>query len=313
MKLRELFLLAAAPALLLGFAWSGKKTSPAPETPPVASAASPRVFTVKGVVMEQQPAARTVVIKHEAIPDYMPAMTMPFTVRDTNDLRNLIAGATVQFRYHVTDDDSWIDEVALIGGATRPNEMPSRFTFRRVRDVEPLAEGMKMPDYHFTNELGRAFSLGDFKAQALAITFIFTLCPQPDFCPRLSKNFSTAQELLKSRAGGPTNWHLLSLSFDAQHDTPQVLLGYAKLKKYDPERWSFATGALIDIDAITEQFGMTFARQAGTIFFDHNLRTVVVDAAGKIQKIFIGNSWKPEELVEEIVKAAAVKQENGPR
>ncbi|MBI3874497.1 MAG: SCO family protein [Verrucomicrobia bacterium] len=306
MTLRELFLLAAVPALLLGFAWCGKKTSPAPGTPPVAGTA-PRVFTVKGVVMEQRPGARTVVIRHEAIPDYMPAMTMPFTVRDTNDLRNLIASATVQFRYHVTDDDSWIDEVALIGGAPQPEQMPSRFTFRRVRDVEPLAEGMKMPEYHFTNELGRAFSLGDFKGQALAITFIFTLCPQPDFCPRLSKNFSTAQELLKERAGGPTNWHLLSLSFDVQHDTPQVLLGYAKRNHYDPQSWSFATGALIDIDAITEQFGMTFARQAGTIFFDHNLRTVVVDATGKIQKIFTGNTWKPTELVEEMAKAATAK------
>ena len=41
--------------------------------------------------------------------------------------------------------------------------------------------------------------------------------------------------------------------------------------------------------------------------FNHNLRTVVIDAAGKVQKIFIGNDWKAEALVEEIVKAAKVR------
>jgi protein SCO1/2 len=262
-----------------------------------------QIFSVTGVVKELKPDDKRIVVQHEEIPNYMKAMTMPFDVRDTNELAGLKPGDQIVFRMLVTEKDGWIDQLRRIGSTNLAE--PSSESFRRVRFVEPLNVGDPLPDYAFTNELGRVIHLADFKGQALAFTFIFTRCPFPNFCPRMSSNFADAYKQLSSTPDAPKNWRLLSISFDPEYDRPEVLKNYATRYKYETNHWSFVTGALIDIDAITEQFGLLFPREGAS--FNHNLRTVVVDAQGKVQKVFIGNEWKVEDLVEEIVKAAAAK------
>jgi protein SCO1/2 len=120
----------------------------------------------------------------------------------------------------------------------------------------------------------------------------------------MSKNFLEAYQKLASMPNGPTNWHLLTISFDPHYDTPAVLRSYAQAYQYNPAHWSFVTGAMIDIDAITDQFNLTILKQG--LQWDHKLRTVVVDASGRVQQIIYGNTWKPDALVEEIIKAATV-------
>ena len=262
-----------------------------------------QIFFVKGVVKKLDSNGKTVTIQHEEVPNYMPAMTMPFEVKDSKELQGLQPGDAVSFRMSVTPDQAWIDQVQKTGVA-QLNEPPSRPSIRLIRDVEPLNVGDVMPDYRFTNELGQAVGLSDFKGQALALTFIFTRCPMPDFCPLVSKNFAAAYLQLSTMPNAPTNWHLLSISFDPHFDTPAVLKAYAESYHYDTKRWSFVTGAMIDIDAITEQFNLPIFKQGEN--WDHKLRTAIIDAQGRVQKIFIYNQWKPEELVDEIIKAASV-------
>lgn len=263
-----------------------------------------RTFFVKGIVKQLRTNGTTVVIQHEAIPDYMEAMTMPFEVKDPKELANLKPGDQVVFRMVVTSDDGWIDQVTRVA-APAPLEPPPRETVRQVRWVEPVEVGDALPDYPLTNQFGRLFHLADFKGRALAFTFFFTRCPFPTFCPRMSSNLTEAASLLRAQAGAPTNWHLLSISFDPEHDTPETLRQYGEKYHQDPACWTLATGALVEIDALTEQFGLTFARVGEG--FDHNLRTVVVDPRGRIQRILIGNEWSPQELAAEILKAATVK------
>ena len=275
------------------------------EEPGKASEATPgaltnrQLFQVKGVITRVEPDGKMALIKHEAIPDYMQAMTMPFDVKDTNELATLKPGDAVIFQLVVTPEDGWIEQVKKTGVSSAPQPHES---VRVVRDVDPLEVGDVMPDYHFTNELSQAIRLSDFKGQALAFTFLYTRCAYPDFCPRMSNNFAEVCKKLAAHPAGLTNWHLLSISFDPEWDTPPRLKEYAQRYRLDPRRWSFATGAMIDIDAITEQFGLAFAWRNATI--DHTLRTVVVDAQGRIQQIVIGNEWKPDELVTQMVKAA---------
>jgi len=116
------------------------------------------------------------------------------------------------------------------------------------------------------------------------------------------ENFAETQRKLLALAAGPTNWHLLTISFDPAFDTPAVLKAYGETHGADPRRWTLATGALIDITAIGEQFGLTFWSADGGI--SHNLRTVVIDPAGRVRKIFIGNKWTSDELMAEVAKAA---------
>jgi protein SCO1/2 len=124
----------------------------------------------------------------------------------------------------------------------------------------------------------------------------------------MSGNFAETQHQLQNMSNAPVNWHLLTISFDPAYDTPAVLQSYAARFKADPKRWNFVTGDLIDVTAITEQFGLLFWKpapnQPGGI--SHNLRTVVVDARGQVQKIFTENEWKVDDLVAEIVKAAQI-------
>jgi protein SCO1 len=265
-----------------------------------------QVFEVRGVIQEVKASEKEIVIKHEEIPNYMPAMTMPFEVKNTNELAGLAPNDQVSFRMIVTDTEGWIENVKKTGVDTTSQGQQPRPKTRLVREVEPLEVGDKMTNYPFTNSLGEKIQLSDFAGQAYAFSFIFTRCPFPNFCPRMNMNFEAAYKKLISMENAPTNWHLISISFDPEFDTPQRLKEYSATYNPDPKKWSWVTGAMIDIDAITEQLGLAFAFENNTI--NHKLRTVVVDKNGTIRHIFWGNEWKREELVKEIVAGAQGKE-----
>ncbi len=296
-------------AILLGVVVSCERKNPSPavETHPPPSITSPQIFQVNGRIVALSPEEKSARIRHEEVPNYMPAMTMSFDVLDPNELTGLTVGDAVTFRMTVTETTGWIDQIkkrATDPANANANILPPDAPMRIVRDVEPLAVGDLLPDYRFTNQLGRAVNLAEFRGNALAITFIFTRCPFPTFCPLMSGNFKTVFETLRQNPNAPPNWHLLEITIDPDFDTPERLKGYAATYKADPARWSFLTGSLIDVTAITEQFGLQFTREPeGGI--SHNLRTVVIDASGRVQKIIAENKWTAEELVEEVITAAA--------
>ncbi|HKQ40294.1 MAG TPA: SCO family protein [Verrucomicrobiae bacterium] len=262
-------------------------------------------YQVKGVIREITPDRKQAKIEHENIPGYMEAMTMMFDVKDSKELDGLQPNDQVTFRMTVTENDGWIDQVKKIGTVPETNTPPP---FRVVREVEPLKVGDLLPEYKFTNELGKAVGLSEFKGKAIAITFLFTRCPYPTFCPRMASNLKEASKLLSEKSDAPKNWHMLAITIDPDFDTPAVLQEYGKRYEYDPAKWNFLTGENIDITAIAEQFGLLYWRpdpkQVAGI--SHNLRTAVIDANGRVQKILPENKWEPPELVEELIKAARV-------
>jgi protein SCO1 len=261
------------------------------------AAANLQSFTAKGTVKELKPDGQTVVIRHEAISNYMAAMTMPFKVKDPEELTGLRKGDEIAFRLQVTETESWVERITKIGTGAPPAAPAPR--------PPPAAPtGHPLLDYQFTNELGRAVSLNDFRGQALAITFFYTRCPLPDYCPRLSKNFQGAQQKLESLPGAPANWHLLTVSFDTERDTPATLKAYGNSYQYDPQHWSFLTGPADKIGELTRQSGVTCQYEAGT--FNHDFRTLIIDAAGHLQMVFPTSGDLSGQIVEEILKAAAV-------
>ncbi len=265
-----------------------------------------RTFQVKGVVHEIMPDKNRVRIAHEEIPGYMKAMTMPFDVKTPADLTGIKPGDTVSFRMVVTDTDGWIENIVKQSTNAPQPVAVAPDNFRVVRDVEPLDLGDPLPAYHFTNELGQAINLADYKGQAVGITFIFTRCPFPTFCPRMSTHFKDAQKKLLEMPNAPTNWHLFTITFDPEFDTPAVLKQYGQVHGADPAHWSFLTGDLVEITAIAEQFGLLFWRPdpkeiAG---ISHNLRTVVIDSKGRVYKVLKEADWKPEALAATIIEAA---------
>jgi protein SCO1/2 len=295
MRRRELFV-----SILLFVLWmlilsGAKSTGSLPLSG--GEATNVRTFVAKGTVTELKPDGRTVVIQHEAISNYMAAMTMPFRVKDSKELAGLQRGDAISFRLQVTETESWVDRISKIGTVSLPpiQTPPNQ---PAVQPNHPLL------DYKFTNELGQAVSLNDFRGQALAITFFFTRCPLPDYCPRLSKNFQEAQQKLESLPGAPVNWHLLSISFDTEFDSPAMLKAYGNSYQYDPKHWSFLTGPADKIGELARQSGVSYQYDAGT--FNHDFRTLIIDAAGHLQMVFPTSGDLSDQIVAEILKAAAV-------
>jgi protein SCO1/2 len=244
----------------------------------------------------------------------MEAMTMPFKVKEPGELAGLRPGDNILFRLRVTDTESWIEGIAKTTSA-QPVEQASRLSGGRGT-LGPGKAGEKpgetptplrrhpLLDYPFTNELAQAVRLSDFRGQALAITFFFTRCPIPEFCPRLSRNFEEASEKLSAMPGGPTNWHFLSVTFDPESDTPAVLRAYGERYQYDPRHWSFLTGPREQISELASGSDVKFEAAGG--FINHNFRTLIIDAAGHLQMIFPTSGNLSDDIVAEVLKAAAV-------
>jgi protein SCO1/2 len=289
-------------ALSLLVLTSCKRAPQSSDTAPQAPSASAnqRVFQVKGVVKAIKPAEKEIDIKHEAIPGFMPSMTMPFDVKDTNELTGLLLEQPISFRLTVTDTEGWVDKIQPLGPPQQPTGTNAP---QIIHIVRPLQTGELLPEYPLTNQFGQEITTTQFKAQALAITFLFTRCPFPTFCPLLANDFAETEQKLLALQNGPTNWHLLTISFDPQFDTPEVLKSYAEAHHYDPARWTFATGSLGNVTSIGDLFGLIFERDSnGSI--SHNMRTAVIDSKGRLQKLFEGKNWTAADLASEMVKAA---------
>jgi protein SCO1 len=286
---------------LAGSLISGSALAAASPVPLEPASANERTFDARGFVRELRADGQSVVIRHEAVSNYMDAMTMPFRVKQPGELKELRAGDEITFRLHVNAAESWIDRIKRAGN-TGPHAVGAAGE-RPLHEPEAVPPTRPLRDYRFTNELGRVVSLGEFRGQALAITFFFTRCPIPDYCPRLSRNFEEASQKLGSLPGAPTNWHFLSVSFDPAYDTPAVLEAYGKTHHYDPARWSFLTGPA---DQVNELAGLSgVAVEPDGSLFTHNFRTLVIDAAGRLQTTFPFGGNLSDALVGEMLKAAA--------
>jgi len=282
----------------------GCREQPGPTGEHLKAAAPPREFQVRGIVKRLDLEERSVMIQHEEIPGFMAAMTMPFRVKATNELTGVKAGDAVSFRLKVTEDESWIDQLATVGTAP-PSSQAEPPTAPVAPATNSPASLSRHPllDFAFTNELGQPVRLGDLRGQALAITFIFTRCPIPDYCPRLSKNFEEAVRKLRQTPDAPTNWHFLSVTFDPETDTPAVLKAYGQRYAYDPRYWSFLTGPKDKITELAKLSDVSFERDG--VFFNHNMRTLIIDPTGQLRMNFPIGGNLADAIVGEIIKAAS--------
>lgn len=290
----QIFAAVALLALVVGC----KPDSPAPTA---GASTNQTVYAVRGVVQAIPSDHRHVSIKHEKIPGYMAAMTMEFTVKDTNSLNGFAPGDEVSFSLVVTADDDWIENLKRTGKAGAVSGPPGWHA------VEPeLSVGDTLPDYEFTSETGQPVKFSDYRGSAVAFTFFFTSCPLPEFCPRMNKHLAEARELLLQDTTSPANWQLLSISFDSAFDQPQVLSSYAKLyRNTDASHWLFVVASTNTLASLAPKVDLVFWRESGTI--SHNLRTVVLDGNGKLFKQFDGNDWTGQQLAEAIRQAAKAK------
>lgn len=261
-------------------------------------ALGPKTFEVQGRVAGLQDDGNTLVVEHEEVPGYMPAMVMPLSVADPRMTASLEEGESIQFEMTVSQDSTWISAIESI-----PDTAVARHPARKTQPMpgmgaDPerrLDRGDEVPgDLTLTNQAGEPIQLADFRGQGLVLTFIYTRCPLPDYCPLMSKRLATLQPKLREKFGEEVQ--LLSISFDVEYDTPAVLRDYASRYTDQLDTWTFATGDSAQVAEVTSRFGVFTKENDQEI--THNLVTAIVDRDGTLQRLYRGNEWTPEEVMQ---------------
>ena len=225
-------------------------------------------------------------------------MTMPFSAHDPKEIADVRTGDAISFRMTVAKTDFWIDRVKKIRREDVDVAEPKPAPSISPEDSARLKEGDAMPEFSLTNQNRKRISLDTFRGRPFVLTFVFTRCPLPNFCPLMSNNFEELQAAIKAGSGALASTRLLSVTLDPAFDSPEVLKTYAGYHHSDAQIWSFATGDERKIDALTRAFSVYRQTEGGTI--SHGLATVLIDKDGKIAQIWRGNAWKPLEVIEQI-------------
>ncbi|WP_103019826.1 SCO family protein [Salinibacter altiplanensis] len=259
-----------------------------------------QTYTVNGRVAGIQEDGRTLVVEHEEIPGYMPPMIMPLPVADSSMTAPLEKGEAIQFRLAVGDSASIIAVRPLPDTAVARNPARSTTPIKPAGSDGPqmLQEGDRVPaGLTLTTQAGEPIRMSDYRGQALALTFIYTRCPLPTYCPLMSKQFAALQPTLRKQYGQDVQ--LLSISFDPAYDTPQVLREYAAKYTDRLDTWTFATGDSTQVQRATELFGVS-ARKTAEDEITHNLTTALIGPEGRVQRLWRGNDWVPEDVREAV-------------
>ncbi len=256
-------------------------------------------YPVNALILTIDRSHRTFTASSSEIPGYMKAMVMPFQVRDAKALDGLKPGMFVDFTLVVGKDRSAVENIherEYVDVQQEPMLARRLQLLANIRKGKPLgpaiAVGAPVPDFTLTDQTGRRVSLSQFRGKVVGITFVYTSCPLPDYCFRLSNNFGRLQKRFSAQMGH--DLALLSITFDPVHDTPDVLAKYAGIWKADPNSWHFLTGSLAEVKDVSHNFGLNFWSDENTV--THSLHTLIVDRQGRLAANFEGNQFSAEQL-----------------
>ena len=262
-----------------------------------------RVFALRGQVLAVQADRQQATVKHDEVKGLMPAMTMPYRVKSAKLLEGIAPGDLIDGTLVIVANDAYLTGVRKVGSAPL-EKPPAEAPAPTSAGVALLKPGDPVPDALFVDQDGRKRHIDSLKGSRLLITFIYTACPLPTFCPLLDRHFASIQTAIKADPA-LKNVHLVSVTFDPATDTPPVLKKHARELKADPAVWTFFTGAREDIDRFASGFGIAVSRGLGDDRdITHNLRTAIVDPAGRLVKVYVGNEWTPEQLLADLRKGA---------
>jgi len=259
-------------------------------------------YNLRGLVLSKNIAASEITVKHEEIPGFMPAMTMPYKVKDPRVVQELKPGDIIAAELVAQHEgtDYWLEDIRIVGESEHkavPVAAKSRF----------LAPGEHVPDFILTNQDGKTFKLSDFRGKAVLITFIYTRCPMPNFCPRLSSQFAKIHADLRKTPDDYDKTHLLTVSFDPKYDTAPVLrkygLAYLDNDSSGFSHWDFAFTGPGHLRNLAEAFGLEYFEEDNQI--THTMNIVLIKPDGTIAKYW-STTWTASELEDALREAAQV-------
>jgi len=261
-----------------------------------------REYKLQGQVLAVAENHQQATINHEEIKGFMAGMTMPYNVHDPKQLEGIAPGDLINAKLIVLTNDAYLSDVKKVGQAPLRKAPAEVAAPSASSGFELLKPGDLVPDTAFVDQDGRPRTFKAFKGTAVLVTFIYTKCPMPSFCPLMDQHFVAIQKKLKDDPGLKARVHLVSVSFDPIVDTPPVLKLHATKLGADLKTWTFLTGDRDEVDKFASRFGVSVARsQTDQRDITHNLRTAIVDGDGKLVKVYIGNEWTPAQAVADLM------------
>jgi protein SCO1/2 len=259
-------------------------------------------YAFKGKVISVDKNAETANIDNEPIAGFMDAMIMPYTIKPASTLDQLQPGDSITADVVVVSADNkyWLENVKVVGHSQTPAVTPTA-------TVHIPERGDAVPDFQLVNQSGQHISLHQYRGQTLLLTLIYTRCPFPDFCPRVSHEFAAINRQVQADPVRYGKTHLLSISFDPVHDMPKVLreYGFSCAATKDPaifKRWEFSAIPAAELPDFADYFALTYKEEGGLI--THSLSTAVISPDGKIFKWYHDADWQASDLLQDVADAA---------
>jgi protein SCO1 len=271
-----------------------------------ASAPPVKRYPFTGRIVSVDKPSQTAVIDGDTIQGFMEAMQMSYKIKDAGEFGKLAPGDSVTAEVVVVDTqdkdavpDYWLEHVKVTAHSSPPAAKPT------ARQHIPTP-GEEVPDFQFTNQNARRISLKQYRGQVLFVTFIYTRCPFPDYCPRIGAQFAQLRKQLDADASLADKTRLLCISFDPAHDTPKVLrdYGFSLLHSHQPalfNKWEFAVPRAADLPQIADYFALTYIPENGLI--THSLSTTVIGPDGRIVNWYHGSDWQVSDLLKDATGA----------
>ena len=255
-------------------------------------------YQLRGIVVTSDAAKGVVTIDTEAIPGLMGAMTMPYKLAQPGVATELHPGDHITARLRISSSASVLDQIDVTAQA-KPDYKPDKL-------YNVPTPGQAVPDFKFLNQAGKTIAIDQFRGKVLLVTFIYTRCPLPDYCIRMSRNFADIQHQLAADPQLYNKTHLLSVSFDPAHDTPKVLRSYGAAYAGDGSfsHWDFAAPSSTDLDAVDQFFDVGVSPGADSTL-THTLSTALIGPSGKIFRWYPSNDWAPSAVVDDVKQAVA--------
>ncbi len=272
-------------------------------------------YPMQGEVVAKDAADSQLTVNAGDIPGFMGPMAMPYRVKDPAIVQQVEPGDKISAEVVVRNDrsdnegsDYWLENIRI-------TDQSGRGRIKVPPGSKTLPIGARVPEVTLVNQDGRKIRFSDFNGKAVLVTFIYTRCPMPDFCPRLSSEFARIQNELKKNPEDYKKTHLLTISFDPKYDSPSVLhrygLGYLDEDKTGFSHWDFASAAPADLHQLAEAFGLEYGgddRQMNDKVITHTMVIVLIAPDGTVANYWSTN-WTWTELMERMQQVARGRQQ----
>ncbi len=263
-------------------------------------------YSVRGKVISVDVKDGVISLDTEAIPGFMEAMTMAYTLENPSVASELHSGDKITAQLQLNAQGAVLSDIAIIQQAVLNVKPEVQYHIPQAGEV--------VPDFMLLNQNGRKIHLHQFRGKALVLTFIYTRCQSSQFCPLMSRNFASLDQMLAADRNLYAKTHLLSISFDPKYDTPAVLRSYGgaftgRYTKEKFEHWDFAAPSQAELASLLQWFDVGVTSRDGKVLL-HSVSTAVIGPEGTIRYWYPTNTWTPQQVLQDVRQVLASSQRN---